>query len=602
MKSTPSLLGTAVFAACLCHAADPYVGYVYPAGVQAGTTVRLVVGGQALQGVGSVWVSGTGVHVQKVELVPGFPPPAGRQRVHLTHWLDGIARGDRAEPPLPKEPRLDEWRSNRWWTVLGTLDDQKLAIVARDLYTPRNALQASPSLRQMMLVTVSVDADAQPGVRSLVAVGGQGLSAPRPLLVTAAAHTAEPLYAPPHRPRKEPAQADVREGGAVLDGQVMPGETDVFRLRLAAGRPYAFTVTARELQPYIGDAVPGFFNAVLVLKDADGKVVATADDASRFRPDPELRYTPPAEGTYTLEIHDVLYRGRADFVYSVLVDDAGRPPVPDADGVVAAAGQVCAKSFTVDAPGPRVLEVTARRKGSPLDAVLTLRKEGGGPALAQWDDMTNAVFTGTVPQGECDPVGLYDFREPGRYVAEITDRTGHGGPDYAWWLDIRTPNPGFAVYSTRSTLPLKRGRAISMGFRIVRKDGFSGDVAIEFPNYIAAEGAVATAGVDRVAAKLRLFDDVLPRDLPRAPGGLCPIELFARAEINGCTVRVPVVPCDEYEQAFAWKHLVPAETFLLRAQLGGGGRRNRTNRTNRPNRPHRPNRPSRPDRKPKPVQ
>ena len=46
--------------------------------------------------------------------------------------------------------------------------------------------------------------------------------------------------------------------------------------------------------------------------------------------------------------------------------------------------------------------------------------------------------------------------------------------------------------------------------------------------------------------------------------------MFATAKIDGRTVRVPVVPCDEYEQAFAWKHLVPAETFLMTFQGGGG--------------------------------
>ena len=570
MKSTLSLSLLAVFMAWMCRAADPYVGYIYPAGVQAGSTCRLIVGGQALQGVGAVWVSGEGVHVRNVEVVPNFPNPDGRQRQHLKRWLDGIARGDRTEPPLPNNPNLDEWRSNRWWTALGTLDGQKLAIVERDLFTPRNALQASPSLRQMMLVTVSVDANAKPGTRQLVAMSGQGMSAPRPLHVTSAAHVAEPPYVPPHRRQPAPAETDARVGSVTLDGQIMPGETDLFRLRLAAGRTYAFSVIARELQPYIGDAVPGFFNAALVLKDASGKAVARADDADRFRPDPELLYTPETEGTYTLEIHDVLYRGRADFVYSVQVDDAPARPGPDADGVVAAPGQVCTKTFTVDAPGPRVLEVTARRKGSPLDAVLTLRKEGGGPVLAQWDDMTNTVFTGTVPQGECDPVGTYAFKAPGRYVAEISDRTGHGGPDYVWWLDVRRPQPGFAVYSTRSTLPMKRGQPLQMGFRVVRKDGFAGAVEIEFPDYIAASGAVVTAGVDRVTARLSLADDMLPRDLPANKGMPFPIELFARAEIDGRTVRVPVVPCDEYEQAFAWKHLVPAGSFLFRTARGRG--------------------------------
>ena len=67
---------------------------------------------------------------------------------------------------------------------------------------------------------------------------------------------------------------------------ILPGETDAFDLRLAAGRRYSFRTTARELQPYIGDAVPGFFNPILTLRDAQGATVAVADDESRFRPDP----------------------------------------------------------------------------------------------------------------------------------------------------------------------------------------------------------------------------------------------------------------------------------------------------------------------------
>ena len=34
-------------AAAWAQGADPYVGYIYPCGIQAGTTNRLIVGGQA---------------------------------------------------------------------------------------------------------------------------------------------------------------------------------------------------------------------------------------------------------------------------------------------------------------------------------------------------------------------------------------------------------------------------------------------------------------------------------------------------------------------------------------------------------------------------
>lgn len=558
MKRIVSALLLAVGAPLL--AADPYVGYIYPSGIRPGTTNRFVVGGQFLWGVKEMHFSSSGLHVLDIEHVPNFAPPTGIQRRHLVKWLDGIAAGKPEEPPLPKDPHLNEWRSNTWWMVLNTLDAGKLAIVEFDLHVPRNPLQATPSLRQLLLVTIAADTNAPAGRRSFSVSNNNGISAPRPFMVSPAPRAEEPLYVPPHRPQPGPRRADVRTGEVVLDGQILPGSTDTFLLRLAANRRYAFKVTARELQPYIGDAVPGFFNPVITLKDARGNTVAVADDSVRFRPDPVLEYLPPADDEYRLEIHDVLYRGRSDFVYAIAVGDATPSSPPAADGVVERPGTVSTKTFTIDSPGPRVLDITARRKGSPLDAVLTLRKASGGPPLAQWDDVTNTVFTGTVPQGECDPIGTYDFTEPGQYVAEVTDRTGHGGKEYVWWLDVRRPMPDFEVYSTRSTLPLRGGQPLKVGFRILRKDGFDGTVTLDFPKGIRVSGGVATSGVDTVTSWVTYTE--------RQKLDLQPIQVFARATIGGKVVRHPVIPCDEYEQAFAWKHLVPAEAFLARRLPG----------------------------------
>ena len=564
----------ALFAATmgLTAANDPYVGYIYPSGMQRGTTNRLIVGGQQLWGKKTAHFSNPGIHVLNIEKVPNFSPPTGMQRKHLKNWLDGIAAGRTEEPPKPNDPHISEWRTNSWWSALDTLDEGQIAIVEHDLYTPRNSLQATPSLRQRLLVTVAIDPDAKPGWGTLSISGINGISAPRPFFVSELPHVAEPLYVPPHRHQPGPALADLAKcGGMILDGQILPGSTDAFRLRLAAGRHYRFNVTARELQPYIGDAVPGFFNASIALKDLRGNVVAQADDNSRFRPDPVLEFTPTDDCEYLLQIHDVLYRGRADFVYSICVRQGnavcataeaegawtspcaspGRAP----DGIVSAAGAISRKTFVVDSPGPRVLEVTARRLGSPLDAVLTLRREPGGPVLAQWDDVTNTVFTGTIPQEEYDPVGMFDFKEPGEYVAEVTDRTRHGGDAYVWWLDVRNPSPGFTVLSSRSTLPLKRGQPVKVDFHVIRKDGFDGAVTIEFDGPIRAKNCVVKPGENKATASLFYAR--------RQPLDAHPVKLFAKATIGGREVRVPVIPCDEYEQAFAWHHLVPAKHFLL---------------------------------------
>ena len=563
MKTSAFLFALAALTASAIAAPDPYVGYIYPCGIQSGTTNRLVIGGQNLNRVKGVWFSRKGLHVLKIENVPGFQHPSGPQRKHLTKWLDGIAAGKPEEPPLPDDPHLDEWRSNSWWSALGTLDAGKISIVERDLYVPKNALQATPSLRQKLLVTVVADASAELGRGELCLYGPAGMSAPRSFFVSAAPHVAEPLYAPPHRPAPELPPVAVPNGGeVVLDGQIMPGTTDAFRLKLEKGRRYAFKTTARELQPYVGDAVPGFFNASLTLKNEKGATVAFADDEKRFRPDPVMRFVPKASGVYRLEMHDVLYRGRADFVYSVAVSEGAAVPPPrpkGADGVVMP-GKPARREFHVWSPGRMSFEVFARRLGSPLDAVLTLRRELDGPVLARWDDFTNTVFVGTIPQAECDPRGEFDFKEPGWYAVEISDRTGHGGSDYFWNLDMRPPEPGFEVYSARSTLPLASAKPLKVTFHVLRRGGFAGDVRLELPDGVRCVGGVATSGVDVVTAQLFASGRREPEPIP--------VKVFATAKVGGSEVRIPVVPCDEYEQAFAWKHLVPAETFLLTSSGG----------------------------------
>jgi hypothetical protein len=556
--------------AAVVRAADPFAGYFYPSGIQAGTTNRVIVGGQAIRRLGGIHFDSAGLRVLGIETVPSFTPPPGTQRKHLVKWLDGIAAGNRTEPPKPDDPHISEWRSNSWWRILGELDALELSIVERYLFVSRNTLQSSPSLSQMTIVTIAAASDVRPGVYSAWLWDGNGISAPRPFLVSKAKRVAEPLYKPPHRPAAEPETVEVSDGGVVLDGQIMPGETDSFRLRLQKPVKYRFKVTARELQPYIGDAVPGFFNPAIVIRDGKGEVVASADDRARFRPDPVLDFRPKESGVYTLEIHDVLYRGRADFVYAISVSPcavppaAARPAARNAEngkggifrGVVSKPGAVSKCSFAVDAPGPRVFEVTARAKGSPLDAVLTLRRESDGRILAVWDDVTNKIFIGTIPQAECDPAGRYDFAESGRYTAEISDRTGHGGAGYFWKLAVRGPKRDFRVYSARSVLPLYRGGTRKVDFIIDRKDGFAGDVTLEFPKKISAKNNVFTGGVERITVELkyRVREKIDCR----------PVEVFARAEIDGRTVRRKVTPCDECEQAFAWTHLVPAKTFLMR--------------------------------------
>ena len=99
---------------------------------------------------------------------------------------------------------------------------------------------------------------------------------------------------------------------------------------------------------------------------------------------------------------------------------------------------------------------------------------------------------------------------------------------------------------------------MKVDFVIDRMNGFAGDVELEFPAGVQpVEKCVFTAGVERVTARL-LYKGIERMDMR-------PVAIAARSKAGNGDLNVPVVPCDEYEQAFAWKHFLPAKTFVLNA-------------------------------------
>ena len=48
---------------------QPHIGYLYPAGAQRGTSIRVTVGGQFLRGPSNVYVSGEGVTASVIEYI-----------------------------------------------------------------------------------------------------------------------------------------------------------------------------------------------------------------------------------------------------------------------------------------------------------------------------------------------------------------------------------------------------------------------------------------------------------------------------------------------------------------------------------------------------
>ena len=571
----PLLLSAALFGAVSLSAApDPYIGYLYPAGGQRGEKLRVLIGGQNLAALNGGVVSGSGVAIEKLQVVKAFPAPPAAQRRYLIQRLNAVEDGKK--PPVAPE-NTDGWREHPWWDRLESLPPLERTLIARDLCVPKNALQASPSIRQLAIADIVIAPDAAPGRRELRLIrsgrGNQAVTLPLPFYVDAAPQVREAPYTMPKRPLPPPNR--LKQIPATFNGQIMPGETDTVTIPLQRDRDYTFILTGRALRPFLGDAVPGHFQPVLRLLTPEGEEAAFADDYL-VHPDPVMVFRAPADGLYRMEIRDNLYRGREDFVYrlqvlpgkvpperglpeqSVLPETeaaaaaaAGRLPFPGAvRGVLNRPGETASFRFSGREGEKIVLEVQARRFGSPLDSHLTLIGPDGR-TVAENDDVQEPLLVDEYTQ-HLDSAITCDLPQTGEYRVLLTDTAGHGGKDYFYRLRIDRPRPDFQVYLVGSGLNLTRSVPRQVRFRIVRREGFSGPIHLIVPDRL-----LKLAGTPLIPADCREWTAQL---LPGAATATAPraVELFAEGEIDGKTVRHPVIPADEFIQAFAHTHLLTA--------------------------------------------
>ena len=581
MKTT-GLLKT-LFAAALCFGAAAldamHIGYLYPAGGQAGTTVEVLVGGRALWGANGARISGDGIKVVGVERVPGMGHIPGPQKRWMTKYLKQIRNGNTEAPPLPENTK--EWRKNRYYDNLGKLTDLQRELVERNVYISADPLQKSPSIANMVIVKLEIAPDAKPGRREFRLVGRGQISDPLPFHVDTAREINEPRYTPPYleRPRGK------FQAPAVLNGQILPGESDHFDFHARTGEVRSVSVRARALVPFLGDGVPGHFQVVLEVLNPNGRLVASADD-HHFDPDPVLVFKAPAEGTYTLRVRDALYRGREDFVYRIRVRRGApkaEPPRPHpslggpwiADPGSEAELKIPAYlRFTLARPGASIkrrfrategakleIEVLARCLNSPLDARIRLFAPDG-KLLAAVDDVKRPRI-GTILH-QADPRLETTIPESGVYTLEIADTSGTGGREAFGYLRIVPAKPDFRLYASPSGLVAGANAPTSVKVLAVRKNGFDGRILLVTPpdSELRIVGANTlepgmSEGVFTLVSQSWRKSDAKPR----------PVRLigFARG------MRREARAADEAMQAFAYTHLVLAERMLAMQNWGANG-------------------------------
>lgn len=626
--ATPTLF----LLAWLCAAAGaqdrPHAGFAYPAGGQQGTAIEVTVGGQYLNRVSAVLVSGTGVTAEVLE----YEKPLSRKESgRLRSLLRGLDRQKRTGKPPAVKDAEDQVRLDR----LLEMSDLEIASLRRKVSDPRR--QPNAQIAETVRLLLSLSETAEPGDREMRLVTPRGLSNP---LVFQVGCLPEHLEREPGDGQEEILEAPLP---LVVNGQILPGDVDRFRFRAVGKTRLVVAASARRLMPYLADAVPGWFQATLSLEDGDGEEILFVDDF-RFHPDPVLFYEIDADGEYVLEIRDSIYRGREDFVYRIQLGE-----LPFVSGIFPMGGSahastpVCVSGwnlqsrhvlvhgdgldrgihmlaipedeqalfrtpFAVDEfpelleaepnqdtscsqalPLPAVIngrvevggdrdlfridgrqgqvlvaEIQARRLGSPLDSLLRLL-DASGSQLAINDDHED--LGAGLTTHHADSRIAAELPADGPYFLELTDTARRGGPAFTYRLKISEPRPDFELRVVPSSVQVRAGASTSLTIYALRRDGFNGEIVLELddaPDGMRLDGGRVPPGQDRITVTL-----TSPASLPDEPFRL---RLFGTGQVGNEERRRPACPAEDMMQAFIYRHLVPSQQLVAVASRDRRGR------------------------------
>jgi hypothetical protein len=169
-----------------------------------------------------------------------------------------------------------------------------------------------------------------------------------------------------------------------------PGETNTFSVAAKKGQSVAIRVESQAL------GLP--VSPVIRVLDGAGKQLARAEPPN-INKDSELSFTPPADGTYAVEVRDLHSAGGPRFVYRLRV----APPEPDFELAVAA-------------------DRFALKPGAPLDVPVTVTRKGG---FAKDVEVTAEGLPAGVSAAVVPPAGKAD---PNKVTLRFTaEKSGPSG-------------------------------------------------------------------------------------------------------------------------------------------------------------------------------
>ncbi len=326
------------------QAQNQYIGYVYPAGGQQGTTFPIRLGGQSLAQPSDVVVSGDGVSVR---LVDYYRVMSNQEMDLLRQQLKELQKAETTVDDImvsqmsvmelpakilpPGTPIVEAASADAVPPSSQEVAKQKLIARIENRFAEDERNAAVRAHTELVFAEVSVAPDAAPGRREIRVVTGRGISNAMsfyvgqvPEVVRQPMKTAQlPVLGKEElAQRKRPTEQEEVQVSVpcTMNGQIAAGEMNRYRFQAHKGQRLVIAAHARQLNPYMADGVPGWFQAVLHLHDSKGSEVAYNDDF-RSNPDPVIFFEVPADDDYVLTINEALFRGRENFVYRITVGE-----------------------------------------------------------------------------------------------------------------------------------------------------------------------------------------------------------------------------------------------------------------------------------------
>jgi hypothetical protein len=403
----------------------PHIAYVYPAGGRQGAACSVVIGGQFLSGVTNFALLMDG-DLARAKIIAYNRPLKPQEQQALKEELAKFQERRKNGEQLTQ-------------TDLARVDGIKRAL------TQFGRRPANPAISEFMTLQLTLATNAAPGDHEIRVRTPGGLSNPLKFCVGLLPETSKLDWkaVPKDRASTDPAMPQPAEATVrlpvTINGQIAPAGADRYHFWAQRGRQIIIVVEARRLIPYLADAVPGWFEAALTIYDSKGNEVASAE-RYRFHPDPVIHFEVPHDGTYTVEIHDSLFRGREDFVYRLTIGEL--PFVTDIFPLGGPAGEKTAvqltgwnlpiHALTLDDTGkaPGIYPVSVTGDGRPSNPVpfavdnlpeIFEQEPNNSPESAQ-SAAPPVIINGRIDEPGDEDVFRFEGRAGEQIVAEVLAR------------------------------------------------------------------------------------------------------------------------------------------------------------------------------------